>query len=208
MARVVFLPGAAGRRRYWLPVAERLSPLHETYLIAWPGFGDESPSPDVTSLDGLVDYVLTQVEGPFVLAAQSMGGVVAMLLTLRRPELVQRLVLCGTSGGIDLARFAATDWRPDYLRELSQEQRETPPSWFVDDRSDLTSRLPSIGQPVLLLWGEDDVVSPPAVGEYLTELLPESQLVTFATASHALAQERPDEVAQCIQAFLAAGAAP
>jgi pimeloyl-ACP methyl ester carboxylesterase len=204
VARIVFLPGAAGRRSFWSSIAERLSPQHTAHLVGWPGFGDEPAAPDVTSVSDLVDYVLARVDRPFVLAAQSMGGVVAMLLTLRRPELVQRLVLCGTSGGLDLTRFAAADWRPDYLQDFT-ERGEAPPSWFIDDRSDLTAEMPSIRQPVLLLWGEDDAISPPEVGRYLAGLLPDARLVTVPGAGHSLAEDRPDDVARHIEAFLAMG---
>ena len=45
-------------------------------------------------------------------------------------------------------------------------------------------------------------VSPPAVGRCLAGVLPCAQLVTIAAAGHMLAEERPQEVAAQIQAFL------
>ena len=58
-------------------------------------------------------YVLERMDGPCGLVAQSMGGVIALSLAIEHPELVQRLVLTGTSGGIDVARFGGEDWRAE-----------------------------------------------------------------------------------------------
>ncbi|HLF79219.1 MAG TPA: alpha/beta hydrolase [Dehalococcoidia bacterium] len=198
MTDAVFLPGASGRRAYWQPVAERLRLDGEALLLGWPGFGDTPADTGITSLRDLPGYVQSQIQEPVDLVAQSMGGVVALMVALQRPDLVRSLVLCGTSGGIDLARFDAEDWRTSYLQELP----ETTPRWFADDRSDLTNLIPSIAQPVLLLWGEDDRVSPPALGRYLAGLLPNASFLTIPHTSHMLAEEQPGPVARHMQVFL------
>ena len=167
-------------------------------LLGWPGFGDEPPDAGIRSLSGLASYALRRISEPADLVAQSMGGVVALEATLRQPGLVRRLVLAGTSGGVDMKRFGAQDWRADYAREMP----ETAPRWFIDDRTDLTGALPGISQPVLLLWGEDDKVSPPAVARYLQALLPDAELVLVPGAGHMLAEEAPDQVASAIADFL------
>ncbi len=172
-------------------------------MLGWPGFGDEPANPRITSLTDLVDFVLDRIDEPVDIVAQSMGGVVATLLTLQEPALVNSLVLCGTSGGIDLTAFETEDWRPDYLSELP----ETAPRWFVDDCTDIEARLSEITQPVLLLWGEADTIVPPAVGRRFAELLPDARLVMLPGGSHAVGREQPDLVAQHIAAFLNVGSA-
>ena len=201
MARVAFLPGASGKRDYWRPVAERLDPRNELHLLAWPGFGDEPPDAKVTSLTGLVDYCVKQLPEPANVVAQSMGGVVALLLALQQPKLVRRLVLCGTSGGIDMSLFDAEDWRETYVREYLPTIEQAP-TWFVDDRTDLTDQLRKVQAPTLLLWGAEDKVSPPAVGGYLQKLLPNAWFQTIPGGSHSVAAEKPDEVARRIGSFL------
>jgi 2-hydroxy-6-oxonona-2,4-dienedioate hydrolase len=42
-----------------------------------------------------------------------MGGVVAMMVALARPERVRRIVLTATSAGIDVTPFSSEDWRPE-----------------------------------------------------------------------------------------------
>jgi pimeloyl-ACP methyl ester carboxylesterase len=129
-----------------------------------------------------------------------MGGVVALLVALRRPGLVRRLVLAATWGGIDMTQFDSEEWRQQYNEELP----EAAPRWFVDDRSDLTAQLPSILAPALLLWGEEDRLSPPAAGRYLAGLLPHATFVTVPGAGHMLAGESPEILAAHVQTFLSA----
>lgn len=102
--RVIFLPGAAGDGGFWRPLIG---------LLDWPGLGAVPPSPDVNGFDDLVRLTLHALDEPADLVAQSMGGVVALRVALERPDLVRRLVLVATSGGIDVTGLGAADWRPD-----------------------------------------------------------------------------------------------
>jgi pimeloyl-ACP methyl ester carboxylesterase len=203
VSKAVFLPGAGGRRSFWEPVARSLDPAIEPLVLAWPGFGDEPHDDSITSLTGLVDYVLERVDGPCDLVAQSMGGVVALSLTLQHPELVNRLVLTGTSGGIDVSRFRAEDWRTE-SRAKNASSPDPTPSWFFDDRTDLTDQVPNITSPALLIWGEDDRISPPAAGEYLASLLPHAHL-EVVPGGHDHPQAHPAGCSGLITAFLLAG---
>jgi pimeloyl-ACP methyl ester carboxylesterase len=188
--RVVFLPGIGGRGAIWAAVAERLSePDH--LLFDWPGFSDVPEDTHVRSLSDLVDLVLARIDAPVDLVAQSLGGVVATHLALRRPDLVRRLVLSGTSAGADVTPLG-----------LNASRLPGAPSWFVRDDPDTTLLLPDIKVPVLLIWGEEDAINPPAVGEYLTRLFPSAKLVALPGASHFAPVEQPDAMARHIQAFL------
>jgi pimeloyl-ACP methyl ester carboxylesterase len=198
--RLLFVPGAGGRVSFWEPVANLIDPSLAVTILGWPGFGDVPRDDSIKSLRDLVDYVLRFVDAPVHLVAQSMGGVVAMSLALQRPELVRSLVLTGTSGGIDVARFGGEDWRPESLAN-DVNGLETTPSWFIDDRTDLTKQIPSIAAPALLIWGEADRISPPAAGRYLADLLPNAQFATLP-GGHAHPQESPVPVAMLIDRFV------
>jgi pimeloyl-ACP methyl ester carboxylesterase len=200
VTKAIFLPGAGGRRGFWQPVASRLDPAIEPVMLAWPGFGDEPRDDAITSLEGLVEYVLARIDGPSDLIAQSMGGVIALSIAARHPALVRRLVLTGTSGGIDVSRFGAADWRAEAIG-TEVNGAEHAPRWFVDDRTDLTGDIPNISAPALLIWGAEDRISPPAVGEHLASLLPNAQLeVVPGEHDHPLAL--PEATAAIIEAFL------
>ena len=98
-----------------------------------------------------------------------------------------------------MARLGARDWRPTY-----RQRNPHLPSWFLDEREDLTERIREIRVPVLLLWGDADPISPVAVGRRLAELFPRAELVVFAGGTHDLALERAVEIAPHIDRHLAA----
>lgn len=199
MPPLVFLPGAAGRSSFWRPVAGKLADLGEARLVGYPGFGDLPADPGIRSLGDLLGWLVERMPpGPSHVVAQSMGGVLAVRLSLERPERVARLVLAATSGGVDVSRLGAADWRSGFRAPLPDA-----PTWFVDDRTDLAGRLPQIRAPTLLLCGDADPLSPPAVSRYIAGRIPGARLATVAGGTHAFASERPEEVASLVRSHLA-----
>jgi pimeloyl-ACP methyl ester carboxylesterase len=199
VSTLVFLPGAGGRAAFWKPVADRLSDLGPAHLLGYPGFGDVPADPAVSSLDDLYRWILARLpSGRCHLVAQSMGGSLAARLAVEVPGRVDRLVLCATSGGVDVRRLGGAEWRDAF-----RAARPDVPSWFETDRTDLTGRLGAIRAPTLLLWSDVDPVSPLAVGEFLKARIPGARLRTVAGGSHAFASERAEEVAPLVRAHLA-----
>lgn len=198
MPPLVFLPGAGGSASFWRPVADRLDDLGQVHVFGYPGFGGVPADPGVTSLDDLYRWIVERLptEASHVIA-QSMGGVLAARLAVEHPERVARLVLVATSGGVDVRRLGAAEWRHEYRASLPDV-----PSWFIDDRTDLTERLAQIRAPTLLLWSDADPISPRSVARFLAERIAGARIVSVAGATHAFASERPDEVAAIIRSHL------
>jgi pimeloyl-ACP methyl ester carboxylesterase len=194
---LVFLPGAGGRLDLLAPVAARLAPRRPTLLCEYPGIGHAAPLPELLTLEDLQRHVLARLPERFDLVAKSMGGVLALRWALDQPDRIRKLVLLATSGGIDVAPFGGLDWR-DTFRHL----QPAAPTWFVDDRSDVTARLGSIQHPTLLVFGEDDLIAPVAVGRFLVERLPLARLEILPKATHELEGEHPDLLASLIEAHL------
>lgn len=198
MSRLLFLPGAGADPAFWRPVGDRL--LGEKVYFGWPGLGDQPPSPDVNGFEDLVAMVDAELaRGPADLLAQSMGGLIAILATLRRPASVRRLVLSVTSAGLDMKGLGAADWQATYHRNHPNAAR-----WLSDVHMDLSAELPQIACPTLLLWGDADPISPVAVGERLAELLPKARLHVLKGGDHDLVRNRAEEVVPLIQAHLEA----
>jgi len=196
---LVFVPGAAGSASFWRPVADRLTDLGQVHVFGFPGFGGLPADPGIKSLDDLFGWFVERLPiGASHVIAQSMGGVLAARLALERPERVARLVLVATSGGVDVARLGGAEWRHEYRASLPDV-----PTWFVDDRTDLTDRLAEIRARTLLLWSDADPISPPSVAELLARRIPGARIATVAGGTHAFASERPEEVASIIRSHLA-----
>ncbi len=67
---------------------------------------------------------------------------------------------------------------------------------------DVTSRLPKLSCPVLLVCGEQDQASPPAANEANAALLPDVRLVELADTAHIIPWEKPDELLSELTGFL------
>ena len=202
--RVLFLPGASGAGQFWKPVAERLPSDWDTVLFDWPGLGNVPPDPRVRAFDDLAQLVLDGIDSPVDLGAQSMGGVVAMQVALARPDLVRRMVLVATSGGVDLSGFDLEDWRAEYRAEYPSAA-----SFITDETTvDLSGALSTLHAPTLLLWAQFDTISPPEVGHYLKAKLTRAQprLVILERGDHMFARDYPGEVAPLLQGHLTDGA--
>ena len=196
-SQLFFLPGASGNIDFWQPVASQLNHKAKPIFFGWPGFGEAPVDSSITSLADLTTLLLAQIDRPTALIAQSMGGIVAVQAALQRPDLITHLVLTVTSGGVDMAQFKAQDWRPEFT-----VQNPNLPEWFLKDKSNHSDQLPEIKQPVLLLWGDADPISPIAVGQYLAETFPNADLHIFEGGGHDLGFTHATQIAPLIDQHL------
>jgi pimeloyl-ACP methyl ester carboxylesterase len=194
-----FLPGALGRTGFWRPASALLAHPAPQVHVAWPGFGGAPHDPSIRSLDDLATMLLARIERPGALIAQSMGGVVALLAALRKPELITHLVLSATSGGLPMSSLGAQDWRP-----AVRAANPGLPDWFTIYQDDLSSLLPRLRIPALLLWGDADPISPLAAGRRLAALLPQADLHIFPCGGHDVGCAFAGEVAPLIDRHLSA----
>ncbi|SIS42262.1 alpha/beta fold hydrolase [Insolitispirillum peregrinum] len=194
--KTLFLPGAGGSASFWQTVATALQQrgvIDEAVLLSWPGLGDEPADPRIAGLDDLVALVAGHMQQPVNIVAQSMGGVIAIRLALAMPDLVNRLVLTVTSGGVPVADLGGEDWRPEYFAAFPQAAR-----WIADPVEDLSDRMAELSIPTLLLWGDKDRISPPVVGQRLRQMLMNSTLHVLPDAGHDLAVTHSSQVVALI----------
>lgn len=98
---VLMLHGASGTHLAFAPQVESLA-IAGYRAVAWdmPGYGLSAPIEPYT-FKGLAQRCIALIEalqgGRVTLMGQGMGGMVAQEVVARRPDLVSRLVLCGTS---------------------------------------------------------------------------------------------------------------
>jgi len=195
--KLIFLPGAGGNPSFWKPVSDLLTCNAQRCLVGWPGFGIVPSNPDVNGLKDLVDLIISEIDQPTALIAQSMGGIIAMQAALARSSHVTHIVLCVTSGGVNMSDILAEDWRPEFLRN-----NPTIPRWFTDYQEDISSSLSNILAPTLLLWGDADPISPVAVGHRLEGLLPNRRMEVIKGGKHDLANKLATKVAPLIDEHL------
>ncbi|MBS1157066.1 MAG: alpha/beta hydrolase [Proteobacteria bacterium] len=195
--KLLFLPGASGNTSFWTPVSVLLTHPARKVFLGWPGFGPTPQNPNVKGIKDLVKIAVAEIDQPTALIAQSMGGVVAILAALEKPDLVTHLILTVTSGGMNVASFKAKDWRPRF-----QQANPTYPEWFATYHEDLTPELYKITIPSLLLWGDADPISPVGIGEKLASLLPNASFHVFPGGDHDLANKLAKDLAPLIDNHL------
>jgi 2-succinyl-6-hydroxy-2,4-cyclohexadiene-1-carboxylate synthase len=95
---VVLVHGFTQTHRSWQPVAQRLAPAHTLTLVDAPAHAG-SDAIRVGLWDGASE--LGRTAGRAAYGGYSMGGRLCLHLAVARPDLVERLVLVGTTAGID-----------------------------------------------------------------------------------------------------------
>jgi pimeloyl-ACP methyl ester carboxylesterase len=95
---VAFCHGLFGQGKNWTQVAKDLARDHRVLLLDMPNHG-RSPWTETFDYLDLADRVADALrdEGPVALVGHSMGGKIAMVMALRHPELVERLVVVDVS---------------------------------------------------------------------------------------------------------------
>ncbi len=114
---VLMLHGISGSHLSFAPQVETFA-SNGWRAVAWdmPGYGRSAPIEPYT-FKGLAQSCITLIEclkgGDVVLVGHSMGGMVAQEVVARRPDLVNRLVLCGTS-----AAFGSSgSWQREFIAQ-------------------------------------------------------------------------------------------
>ena len=74
--------------------------------------------------------------------------------------------------------------------------------WPIPNRG-LNKRLHRVRIPTLLIWGASDGVCSPRYGQEFQSRIAGSELVVVEGAGHLPQSERPSEVAELVEAFLA-----
>jgi len=102
----------------------------------------------------------------------------------------------------------ARDHRPDLVRRLRGVMEACPPLTIehalaaMRDRPDFTADLSSIRTPALIVVGDTDAITPPAMAETLHKGIAGSTLAVVKGAGHMAIMEQPAQVNQALRRFM------
>lgn len=217
---IVLVHGLVVSGRYMVPLLEELARSHAVYAPDLPGFGrSEGPAhaPDVAGLaDALAAWMRAVGLRKAALVGNSMGCQVIVELTLRHPELVERVVLQGPT--MDPRARSA----PRQIGRLLIDTTREPPSLTAIEGLDLLragvirswrtfrhalkdpieEKLPRVSVPALVVHCSRDRISPQSWAEEVARLLPDGRLVVLPGTAHAANYAAPTEFARAIRSFL------
>jgi pimeloyl-ACP methyl ester carboxylesterase len=110
--------------------------------------------------------------------------------------------------GPKLFSARALETRPELMAAVRRVVKSTPPSAIaaaqrgMAARPDVTSMLPTITVPTLILVGGDDAISTATEMRTIAEAIPNAQFVEIPSAGHMTTMEKPEEVNAALIEFL------
>jgi pimeloyl-ACP methyl ester carboxylesterase len=229
------LGATSGTWAGWFPMlADRL----RIVSFDMRGHGRSShPRPDAPlSLDLLADDIFRVADAVgvdrFHLVGESIGGTIALLVALERPERIRTLTISngahmgGSIQSIDnwkqiMDTHGMQGWSEHMMQGRFFDGAIDPAMWRWYEReqaavssdfvlravrlltgADLSARLGALRVPVLLLHGDSSPFIPVAVMADLKARLPDARLQVFAHAKHGLPFSHASACAQTLRRFL------
>jgi len=164
------------------------------------------------------------------LLGNSLGGHVGLVYVLKnQPDCIKSLILTGSSGLFENGMGDSYPKRGDYeyirkKTELTFYDPKMATTELVDEvfgitnnrlkvikiialaksaiRNNLGEELNQIKYPTLLIWGNNDTITPPFVAREFNKLIPNSELYFIDKCGHAPMMEVPDEFNVILHKFL------
>ncbi|MBU0708421.1 alpha/beta hydrolase [Patescibacteria group bacterium] len=164
-----------------------------------------------------------------VVAGHSFGGALAAMFAHRYPAKVTKLILIDTAGTRKtklkliayraIASLGKTIFSFPYLKNMKQAARDNFYRYAVKETDylnsgslegtfkkiinrDLNEIYPQIKIPTLIIWGENDKVTPLKEGLKIQQLIPDSQLKIIENAGHHVFLEKPEQFCKILLEFL------
>ncbi|HUG13807.1 MAG TPA: alpha/beta hydrolase [Thermomicrobiales bacterium] len=144
---LLLIGGLGSTRKAWQPVVEALAPHYRVLRMDNRDAGENDPEDAAYSIEDMAGDVAGFLDALGITRApvlgHSMGGFIALHLALTRPDLVEKLVLVGTSSaagaalGAPLALSTEEDWIADPVERALARAPMTHSPGFFDDKPDL-----------------------------------------------------------------------
>lgn len=165
-----------------------------------------------------------------ILVGNSFGGHVALKLAIHHPHLVRGLILAGASGLIEKSIVSTIEIRPskEWLRKKIEELFHDTSKMKESDldrafealsnrggaramvklsrsarKNHLGDKLHHVKVPVQLIWGRQDIVTPPEAAEGFLKGIPDCRIEWFENCGHAPMIECPSAFAATTLSFVA-----
>jgi pimeloyl-ACP methyl ester carboxylesterase len=223
---LVLLHGLFGGLSNYDALMERLT-NHDIYVPAIPIYEVDAPSIRKLS-DWLHTFISFLDIDRLVLLGNSMGGHLALDYTIQYPGNIRGVVLTGSSG-LQEKSFGSTCPRRhdrEYIRRQASQTfyHDLVDESLLDDIMQVITNpsklrnilalarntheytmekfLAEIAHDVLLIWGQNDQITPPSVARQFHQKLPNAQLRWIDKCGHAPMMEHPDTFALFLNEFL------
>ncbi len=226
----LLLHGLFGALSNWEYVLNEFSQRYRVVIPMMPIYEMPVKSAGLEALtDFIEEFVKFQNLKDLTLLGNSLGGHLALMYTLRKPENVQKLILTGSSGLFESSMGGSYPKRGsyDYIRErvaYTFYYPETASKELIDEvfeitnsikkclsivaiaksaqRHNMADEVTKINIPTFLVWGLNDTITPPLVAHEFNQLIPNSTLRFIDKCGHAPMMEHPLKFNALLNEFL------
>lgn len=226
---LILLHGLFGSLSNWKYVIEHFNDEYFIHTPALPIFDESKGNKLDFMVEFLHDYVQQNNISEFTLIGNSLGGHIAVLYSYKYPANVKSLILTGSSGLYENSMLDRFPRRNDYQYikervEYTFYNPKTVAESLVNEvfkivtnnvqcfqiiktaktaqRNYVTEELQKIDIPVLLIWGNQDKITPPNVATEFHHLLKNSELYLIDECGHAPMMEQPEIFNMHVSKFL------
>jgi len=228
---LIMIHGSLCRHRLW-DLQQSLTKRAQLVLLDLPGHGDSEPldgSISVSRFSRIIAKLMHRLKLRSVVpVGHSLGGAIAIQLALDYPQLLSGLVLIGTGAKLGVLPAILEGLRTQYKAgiELTIGQLGFAPhadpklvEWskaeclycdpsigYADfvacNEFDVRNRIHEIKVPTLVLFGEEDQLTPIKWAHFLADKIPKAKLTIIQQAGHMVMLEQPENVNAAISSFL------
>ncbi len=215
---LLLVHGLSGSVAWWRRNIRDFARHFTVYTVELAGYGTNRawrPLRIQAAAGCLGALIASLSNGRAHVVAHSMGGHICTYLAAHYPDRIDRLVLAAASGLLrsDIFRMAlklpAATWygQLDFVPTLARDAlRAGPVNLLLGSldilSDDVSETLASIIAPTLLIWGEKDVLVPPALGEAAQQAIPNARLVIIKGAGHNVMWDQSARFNQVVLDFL------
>lgn len=226
---LLFLHGLFGDVSNWRPMMEAMAPYYHVVALRYPFFDDKNLSSIQGLTQYTIDFINTQNFDVVNLCGNSIGGQIALDFALKFSDRVDKMILTGSAG---LWEAQPNGELPKATREFIRQQAEKifydADKHLNDEMIEklyellksrtfartlirmaratqsytLDEQLHLIKAPSLLIWGENDEITPPDVAQTFHDKIPGSQLLFLPECGHAPPLEQPGKFIDEMKKFL------
>lgn len=226
---ILLLHGLFGAVSNWDSIFDLLKEFANPIAISFPIATGKISDISVSSLTLLTEYFIRKNDfKDLIVCGNSLGGHIALKLALESPNIFDKLILSGSSGLYEhqveklplkptssfvYDQMAKVFYNKDFITDDgiksildSLLNKKVFLNYVIAAKSakhdNLEKVLPNISKETLLLWGEDDEVTPLDIAHTFNKLISNSTLKTIKSCGHAPMIEYPKWFANEILNFI------
>ena len=225
---LVFLHGWGVDSQLWFKIVpELINKNYALYFIDLPGFGQSQDPNTIYAINDYKKIIYEFIEKLNIkktnLIGHSFGGRIAIKIAAENPDFLDKIILVDTAGIVTaskikrltalIAKVISLIFKPVFMQPLRKKIYLLIGSEYLENEKlskifskvvseNLTRLLIHIKKPSLIIWGQNDRVTPLYYGQLMNKLIPKSKLVVFENAGHFSFLDKPEEFNKALINFI------